>query len=97
MKTIRILGINYTIIHEPNDENGMNGPGQINSTRCVIRICTTLNSKAHMKSVLLHEIIEALNYRMELELNHQQITSLEAGLFSVINDNPKFVEYLNGR
>jgi len=45
------------------------------------------------KTTLLHEIIEALSYRLELNLKHSQITALEGGLFQVIKDNPKLLEY----
>jgi len=38
-------------------------------------------------STLLHEIIEALNYHLELKLEHNQITSLEAGLYQTLKDN----------
>lgn len=39
------------------------------------------------ESTLLHEIIEALNYHMELGLEHRQISSLETGLHQVLSDN----------
>lgn len=94
MKKIRILGIDYEVIHESTDANGSNNAGQVNNTGCVIRICNNMNSDEHAKCVLLHEIIEAVKYRLELNLEHRDITSLESSLFQVFKDNPKLVDHL---
>mgnify|MGYP001306725833 CR=1 FL=1 len=40
-----------------------------------------------IKSTLLHEILEALNIMYELNLPHQTISILEAGIFQVLRDN----------
>jgi len=45
---------------------------------------------------LIHEIIEILNGRMELQLEHQQITALDAGLTQVLLDNPDLLKFLLG-
>jgi len=54
-----------------------------------------LNSRPHAASVLLHEIIEALVYRLELDLKHERITQLEAGLIQVFRDNPALLPCLS--
>jgi len=36
------------------------------------------------KSTLLHEVIEAINYTYDLELDHTQIQTLEAALFEAL-------------
>lgn len=41
---------------------------------------------------LIHEVIEALNFELDLELEHHQITLLEHGIYQVIVDNPGFIE-----
>jgi hypothetical protein len=43
----------------------------------------------NQESTLLHEIIEQINYRYELGLEHKQISILEAALYQVIKDNPE--------
>lgn len=92
-ENLRILGIDYRVDFEDSEDTN-SGTGSCNVTRCIIKICANRNSPDHQKSVLIHEIIEALNYRLELELDHYKITTLEAGLIQVIRDNPKLLEYL---
>lgn len=43
-------------------------------------------AKTLQEEVLLHEIIEAINYRLELKLEHTQITPLSEGLYQVLSD-----------
>lgn len=52
-----------------------------------ITIDTTI-PKQNQESVLLHEIIEQINYRYELRLEHRQISVLESAIYQVIRDNP---------
>jgi hypothetical protein len=40
-----------------------------------------------IKQTLLHEILEVLNYELELSLPHPKIKSLENALFQIISDN----------
>jgi hypothetical protein len=44
-------------------------------------------SEALQAETFLHEIIECLNIKMELKLEHNQITSLSTALFHVIRNN----------
>lgn len=94
IESVRILGIDYKIIFEDSQNSGMMDLGQVNTSQCTIRICSNANSKEHANCVLLHEIIEALNYRLELKLNHNIITSLESSLFQVFSDNPNILKML---
>jgi len=43
-------------------------------------------------STLLHEVIEALDTSLELDMDHNQITAMEAGIFQVLRDNPVLCE-----
>jgi hypothetical protein len=83
---IRILGIDYNLTF--TDIKGCNDVGVVNVFKTEITISNVTNSPEHAKSVLLHEIIEAINHRLGLELKHSQITALESGLFQVLKDNP---------
>ena len=95
IKQIRILGLDYEV-ELFTDRKGITGAGQINLQQHLIQINEETNSPVHAKSVLIHEIIEALNYRLELKLEHNVITSLETGLFQVFQDNPEFLKIFLG-
>lgn len=97
IKTIRILGINYPVEFTDMMKSGANvNAGSVDSTGCKIFISTKVNSPTHQRAVLLHEILEALNYRLELNLKHDKITQLESGLFSVFSDNPELAALFGG-
>lgn len=51
-----------------------------------ITIDTTIPEQ-NQESALLHEILEQINYRYELRLEHRQITILESALYQVLRDN----------
>ena len=89
MDNVRILGIDYSINYaDLRKQNGSENVGNVDNQACQITINSYLNCPAHSGSVLLHEIIEAINYRLELDLTHEKISQLEAGLIQVIRDNP---------
>lgn len=86
-KQIKIGGSIYRIIlkdilrHEYRSMAGYE-----NSDDCEI----TINIKSDIQTqetTLIHEILEAINYKNELKLNHHQIMSLEHNLYQVLKDN----------
>jgi len=95
LDNLRILGVNYRVDFESSIEKGWNSAGRCDGAKGFIKVCTEVNNADHQKSVLLHEIIETLDYRLELKLDHNVITSLESGLISVFLDNPQLMEYFN--
>ncbi|MHB8182620.1 MAG: hypothetical protein ACYDDN_02555 [Candidatus Desulforudaceae bacterium] len=83
-ETLKILGLDYTVKQIDDNETGQFGTHNGNTQ--VIR----LNINKHpdqIASTLLHEIIEALDTNLELNLTHPQISALEAGLYQVLKDN----------
>ena len=62
---------------------------------CKITVNDYINCQAHAGSVLLHEVIEAIDYRLELKMDHEKITQLEAALIQVIRDNPDLLKELS--
>lgn len=46
-------------------------------------------SHENKESTLLHEILEQINYRYGLRLEHNQIKILETALYQIIKDNPE--------
>lgn len=95
MNKLRILGIDYTVSFCDSRQHGNNNFGTHTPGLCAIVVDTKRQTRSHQKAVLLHEIIEALNYRLELELDHDKITQLETGLFSVFRDNPELAEFIS--
>ena len=91
IKSIRILGLDYKV-ETYTDRSGIHDIGQVIVAQNIIQLSSDRNSPEHLKSVLIHEIIEALNYRLELKLEHNVITSLETGLFQVLQDNKNFLK-----
>ena len=88
MKTIKILGYDYKLSYSPPLESGgMESAGRCETGLQLIHI-DPKQSDSGQKSSILHEIIEALNYHLELELPHKTISQLEAGLHQVMQDNP---------
>ena len=43
--------------------------------------------KSTQDSTLIHEIIEQLNFQLNINLEHHQICLLETGLYQVLTDN----------
>jgi len=93
---VKILGIEYPIrfIH-PNITMDSANLGECDLSACEIRL-NNQQSTDLIRATLLHEIIEALNFRMELELEHQKINQIEAGLFQVFCDSPKVARFIFG-
>lgn len=82
---IKILGYRYTIQTDKN-QNEIGSMGRCHSDQQTIQIANDINSEA-ATSTLLHEIIEVLNFHLKTEMTEQQITAMEAGLFTVLLDN----------
>jgi hypothetical protein len=84
---INILGHEYKIILDKDyiEKTGGN-PGQCNNFRNEIHVYGGLHESAQHE-VLLHEIIEALNYRLELDLEHYKICALGEILNQILIEN----------
>jgi len=86
-KKLSILGHKYKVKTWKN--TAKEGAGQVYG-RCMVEALTifiaTEYPESQVEATLLHEIIEALNYHLELRLEHNQIQGLEAGLYSVLKD-----------
>lgn len=86
-KIINILGYDYTVDTTSETMKSLRGfSGICNFNNQTITIANDINKKA-VSSVLIHEIIEAINYHLELKLKHRQISSLECAIFQVLVNN----------
>lgn len=87
MKKLKILGYDYVVKFSPSsDDGGMHDAGRCNATKQII-IVDKETHKQCQESTVLHEILEALQYHLELGLEHRIIASLESGLYQVLTDN----------
>lgn len=82
---MKILGYNYTIDRAGNADD-LQAFADFRSKTQVIRVASDLFQE-QAESTLLHEVIEALNFHLELKLEHPAIMRLEAGLYQVLADN----------
>lgn len=83
---VRILGVDYSVEEDPSLEK-MGLQGLISFTDQRILINEHLSFEMQ-RSAILHEIIEGINGMMEMKLEHNQISQMEAGLNQVLSDNP---------
>lgn len=81
---LRILGYDYTVVTEGTMKS-IGACGRLLYYKQIIQVAGDLLGETRV-SVILHEIIEALSYHLELGLGHRTITSLETGLYQVLKD-----------
>lgn len=93
--SIRISGLPYQVEYKPNLDGNL---GRVRCSTCIIEVASDKQLVDMQTSTLLHEVIEALNFHMELKRRHQQISNLEVGLYQVLVDNPEFTKlFLKGK
>ena len=88
---LKILGYKYTVIeHDDRDTaNSNQGSHWASQGRIYINKNQTEEQKV---STLLHEILEAIDYHLELKLKHEQINRLETIFYQVLKDNKKIYD-----
>jgi|GEM_PF-1934246 len=82
--TLKICDRVYTVTVQPM---GLDATGACCNCLQDITIDDGLHPETQA-SVLLHEVLEAINSSMNLYLEHDTITSLEAALYGVLVSNP---------
>lgn len=88
---IKIGGLKYEIHEIKNLGRDRDCIGEHCGNEVIINLDDSLNKQMKYK-VLLHEIIEAINYNCELGLVHTQITILESSIFDIMINNKWFLE-----
>ncbi len=86
MKYVDIAGIKYTIELTKNLARDRNSSGECNLNQNCIYIEESISNDLKDK-VLLHEIIEAINFEYSLNLSHNNIVILESALYQVFKHN----------
>ena len=82
---MKILGYNYTVDRSKSQDE-VGAMGRFHAKSQAIQIANDINQQQD-ESTMIHEAIEAINYHLGLELEHKDITALEAALYQVLTDN----------
>lgn len=82
---MNIFGFNYEMKYD-HSSRAMDANGRLFPDSQEVQIANNI-SREQTISVVLHEILEALDFHMELNLEHNKITCLETGLFQVLTSN----------
>jgi hypothetical protein len=89
--SVKVLGYEYVVKDAPfQTDGGMSQAGRSHMLQQWIYLDPT-QSKQSWDSTIIHEAIEALSYHLELNMPHEAIMGLEAGMYQFIKDNPKFI------
>lgn len=89
--TVEMQGIPYTVLIEEGLAQHADAVGQIRYYEQEIALDPSL-PPFEFFSTILHEFIEFINRKFELELEHQQIQILETSLFQILVDNPWYMK-----
>ena len=84
-QTIQVLGYEYKLI-EDGDADTMGAYGRYHAKSSTMQLASDL-SQVQRESTVLHEIIEAINYHLQLELSHATIMALESTLYGSLKAN----------
>lgn len=88
MKTINILGMEYALEWDTNAIQDHQKAGYCASSRCAIGLDSSLE-KQRLGETLLHEIVEAIDFELQLDLKHEILSALAFAVYSVIKNNPE--------
>ncbi len=85
-KVVKIMGHEYAISMTPRLFASDATSGVCDTARHTITLDENF-AESHVAETFLHEILEGLNYHLELELKHAKLNALSEGLFQVLRDN----------
>jgi hypothetical protein len=84
--TIRIGAQDYSV--SVSDVPGSHGNfGECNHSKLTIEIDSS-SPPPRQQQTFIHEIVEALDFELNIGLKHHQVELLEGGLYGLIRDNP---------
>jgi hypothetical protein len=87
---VHIGGLDYAVKFEEGLWMRTGTPGHVQMTTNVITIDPTI-SDGNVLTVLLHEIIEAIDHRYNLGSHHYVIKTYEVALFSFLVNNKELI------
>jgi hypothetical protein len=93
MRPIKILGHLMEVVFDEklSIKRGVNGECCCNTGHLRISAQAQFSQQ---QDTLIHEILEAINYNLELKLEHHQICSIACVLHQVLMDNPDVLNFM---
>lgn len=82
---MNILGYDYEVDIASKEED-IGSMGRMHGQSLVIQIANDLVIQ-QQQSTLIHEIIEVINFHLQLRLRHDVISALETGLYQTLVSN----------
>jgi len=92
---IKVIGHNYKLIFDSNLVKVDNKLGHCHPNFLEIKIDDSYAQPVQAET-LIHEILEALNYALTLNLEHDKICQLSTGLYQVLHDNKEVTDFIKG-
>lgn len=86
MKQLNILGYRYSLDMSKGMEEMNGNVGFCHFDKAQLDVANDLPDDMR-NSTILHEIMEAINYHMEVGMTEAQVKQMEVGLHQVLNDN----------
>lgn len=90
---VDIAGILFTVVTEEDMIERFGMQGQIDFRNNQIIIDPEMGNRDTL-TVLIHEVVEGIIRRYQIQIPHETIVFLECSLFTVLMDNPKMLEVL---
>lgn len=94
-KKVRILAKDFQVHVLEDGILGGSDLGGVNNVRCQIQLSAAQDSQ-QMRDTLIHEIIHAVDYAVAAGLEERQVHAIASGMYAVIRDNERLIEYLTG-
>ena len=91
---LRVLSHEFEVLAAPGI-SGLDAVACVSHDACRVMVDTD-RPESCQREGLLHEVLEELDYRLELKLKHRQITALSEGLADTLLRNPEVAALFAG-
>lgn len=91
-KTLKILGLNYSITTIDDHYPGDTAQGFCDSKNTKLSVNSN-QPLENMEFTLLHETVHAISEMLALNLTEEQVAGVSTGLFDVFNNNNYRVDF----
>lgn len=85
-KRLKVLAHIYTISETVEPQLGRGTSGLCCANLLKIELDSSV-PKSRKEEAFLHEIIEALKFHLDIKIEHEDLSALSEGIYTVIRDN----------